>query len=58
MSPKHDLCLGTNRYHANKILRLALCQREDSDHILYGIVGLNYAWIKRSVTELDTLIDK
>ena len=30
----------------------------DSNHILFGIVGLNYAWIKRSVTEPDTSIDK
>ena len=27
-------------------------------HILYGIVGFNYGWNKRSVTEPDTSIDK
>ena len=57
-SPKHDLYRGTDGYYVNEMLITAPCQRQDSNHILYGIVGLNYAWIKRSVTELDTSIDK
>ena len=52
--PKYDLCLGTDGYYANEMLLTA----PDSNHILFGIVGLNYAWIKRSVTEPDTSIDK
>ena len=57
-SPKHDLYRGIDGYYVNEMLITAPCQRQDSNHILYGIVGLNYAWIKRSVTELDTSIDK
>ena len=35
------------------MLCTALFQHYDSNHILYDIVGLNYAWIKRSIIETD-----
>ena len=58
-SPMHD-----SLRNGRTLCQLKYCAQPSANvkilqnHILYGIVRLNYAWIKRSVTEPDISIDK
>ena len=49
---------ATLNHLKNKLGLICMYRISSNKHILYGIVGFNYGWNKRSVTEPDTSIDK